>query len=178
VREARRDEDFKYSCFHVSENFYCNFAVSENYADPQSVSEALKRSDKSFWQQAMKTEYDNMLKNKTWILVNRPDNVKVITTKWVFKLKKKSEGQPVRYRARLVARGFNQTYGIDYLQTYSFTVQPSTMRLLFALVAEKNWLVDHVDIEAAFLHGDVQEEIYIEQPENFILKGSESKVCK
>jgi len=52
------------------------------------------------------------------------------------------------------------------------------MRLLFALAAEKDWLVDHVDIEAAFLHGDVQEEIYIEQPENFILEGSESKVCK
>ncbi|KAJ1523172.1 hypothetical protein ONE63_001063 [Megalurothrips usitatus] len=154
TRRTNRRDDFVYG-FHVSLN------------DPVTVAEALARQDAGEWRKAMQEEYDSLMRHGTWELVLAPEGRKPISSKWVFKLKKDASGVPVRYKARLVARGFDQRYGVDFNDTYSPTVSHSRIRLLFALAVRKDWKIHHVDIGGAFLEGKLDETIYMDQPECF-----------
>lgn len=119
----------------------------------------------------MKKEYNSLVVNESWVLVDPP----VRQNKWVFCQKRSSDSE-VRYKARLGAKGFTQQRGIDYLETFSPFVRYSTIRLLFGLAVSFNLEIDHLDVETAFLHGQIDQEIYMAQPEHFVCNSNRNKV--
>ncbi|MCO5567767.1 hypothetical protein L7F22_021462 [Adiantum nelumboides] len=126
----------------------------------------------------MQTEYDSILHNQTWELVDRPKKRKVIGTKWVFKAKFKSDGSLDKYKARLVAKGFAQIEGFDFTDTFAPTARLTTICTMIALAAQKGWPVMQMDVKSAFLNGYLKEEVYVEQPPGFEVAGLENKVCR
>jgi hypothetical protein len=93
---------------------------------------------------------------------------KLVRCKWVYKTKRAADGQVSRYKARLVAKGFQQIHGIDYDQTFSHVENMDSIRLALAITVAKEWEVQQMDVKNAFLHGDLLEEIYMDQPQGFI----------
>ena len=146
--------------------------------DPLSVSEALNSSDSHLWKDAMKSEMDAMYDNDVWSLVELPKDRVPIKSKWVFKRKIGSDGSISRYKCRLVAQGFSQSFGVDYEETFSPVVRFETVRTLLSISASKNMEVHHMDVSSAFLNGDLSETIYMKQPECFVVSGKEELVCK
>jgi hypothetical protein len=143
--------------------------------DPQTVQEALEMN-KEEWQKAMDTEWDTLIKKNVFRLTDLPPDKKAIKSRWIFKLKVNAEGKVERYRARLVAKGFSQMYGIDYTETFSPVVSYPALRMLIALAARLELKINHLDVIAAFLNGELSEEIYMEHPEGFVKPGMENKV--
>jgi transposase InsO family protein len=141
--------------------------------DPATYAEAMRSDNNSEWTDACQYEIDALSKNNTWDLVDLPPGRKAVKSKWVFKLK--SDG---RYRARLVAKGFTQIPGIDYDETFSPVARFESIRLLLALAALEDWEIHQLDVKSAFLNGVLDEEIYMEQPQGFIIVGQETKVCR
>lgn len=118
------------------------------------------------------------MKNKTWILSDRPTSQKAVGCKWIFKKKiEVSDGNKVRYKARLVAKGYLQQEGVDFNEVISPVVKHSSIRILLSVVAQRNWEILQLDVKTAFLHGDLIETIYMEQPKGFVVQGQEDKVC-
>lgn len=149
------------------------FVIHAVTSDPLTYREAMSRPDAKQWEITMKEEIKSQMENKTWILVERPSNRKVVKCKWVYLIK--IDG---RYKARLVAKGFTQIEGIDFQETFSPVARYEAIRFLLAHAALENWELEAMDIKTAFLHGELNEEIYMEQPEGFVKKGQETKVCK
>jgi hypothetical protein len=154
-----------------------SFSAMQSLAEPVNFDEALSCVDRSKWKSAMKEEYKSLMQNNAWILVDLPDNKRAIQSKWVFKIKQDCKGNVDRYRARLVAKGYDQKSGIDYSETFSPVVRGSTLRLLFALSVNMNVQIDHLDVKTAFLNGDLNEQVYMHQPQGFVVNGQEHKVC-
>jgi hypothetical protein len=115
----------------------------------------------------MEHEYQALLRNETWTLVPPPPRVNVIDSKWVFKVKKHSDGSIERYKAHLVARGFRQRYGLDYQDTFSPVVKPNTIRLLLSIAVTRGWSLCQLDVQNAFLHGLLEEDVYMRKPPGF-----------
>lgn len=152
------------------------YHVAEITSDPITVKEAMESPDHDRWKQAMDEEYTSLAENNVWTLVDRPTDRKVVQCKWVFHVKNSANGE-VRYKARLVARGFTQTYGEDFTETFAPVVRNSTLRLLFALSVNLNLSIDHVDVTTAFLNSDLNEQIFMTQPEGYITDENKNKVC-
>ncbi|RXH95059.1 hypothetical protein DVH24_024743 [Malus domestica] len=121
----------------------------------------------SVWFQAMKEEISALHTQGTWSLVPLPENKNLVGCKWICKLKRHSDGSIARHKARLVAKGFSQEPGLDYSETFSLVVKPTTMRVVLALVAHFNWSLRQLNVKNAFLHGTLQEEVYMAQPPGF-----------
>jgi histone deacetylase 1/2 len=119
------------------------------------------------WRNAMESEFSALQSNKTWRLVPPVPGVNIIDSKWVFKVKQKSDGSIERYKARLVAKGFRQRYGLDYEDTFSPVVKPTTVRLLLSMALTHGWHLRQLDIQNAFLHGILEEEVFMRQPPGF-----------
>ena len=134
--------------------------------------------DAPFLKEAIQSEVDSIIQNNTWVLVDLPSGNKAIGCKWVFKRKLKSDGSIDKYKARLVAKGFTQKKGLDYFDTYSPVSSITTIRILIALASIHNLFIHQMDVKTTFLNGDLDKKIYMEQPEGFIVKGQEHKVCK
>lgn len=130
---------------------------------PNTYSEAISSLKSKEWQAAMDEEYNSLVKKEVWELVDRPVDKNVIKCKWVFKEKKDANGNFERFKARLVARGFTQRYGIDYNYTFAPVVRHSTLRLLFSIAVQRDMDIDHIDVSTAFLNGELEETIYMEQ---------------
>ena len=130
--------------------------------------------------EAIKEELDAHEQNNTWTQVPREKDRKPIDSKWVFKVKQNVSGDVYRYKARLCARGFQQKEGLDYTETFSPVVRYDSLRVLLALVAEKDLELVQFDVRTAFLHGELKEEIYMEVPEGLnIVEGRKyDVVCK
>lgn len=146
--------------------------------EPETVQEALNSPEAKHWKKAMRDEYSSFITNKCWTLVEPQKDQKPVKCKWVFKKKRSLDGQIVRYKARLVAKGYTQSYGIDYHETFSPVVRYSTIRLLLALAAQYNLGIELLDVETAFLNGDLKEHVLMEQPDGFKARGEEHKVYK
>lgn len=157
-----------------SQNFALNTLIVEE-DDPKDYKDIMGREDRSQWLAAMKDEIGSLAKNKVWTLVNRPKGVNIVTNRWVLKIKRKPDGSVDRYRARLVARGFSQVHGLDFNETYAPVVNMASVRLLFAYAATQSLHMKQFDVKTAFLYGNLDETVYMEQPEGF--KDGTSKVC-
>uniref|UniRef100_A0A2N9JA23 Retrovirus-related Pol polyprotein from transposon TNT 1-94 n=1 Tax=Fagus sylvatica TaxID=28930 RepID=A0A2N9JA23_FAGSY len=146
--------------------------------DPESFSQAMSCKESELWYNAMKEEMNSMKSNGVWDLVELPNGVKAIGCKWVFKTKKDSLGNIERYKARLVAKGFTQKEGIDYTETFSPVSKKDSLRIILALVAHFDLELQQMDVKTAFLNGDLEEEVYMKQPEGFPSSDGEHLVCK
>lgn len=109
----------------------------------------------------MSQKFSALQQNGTWTLVPFQSHMNFLPNKWVFKIKRKSDGSIERYKARLVANGFHQKEGIDYTETFSPVVKHSAIRLVLSLAVTKKWPVRQLDVQNAFLHGFLAEEVYI-----------------
>jgi hypothetical protein len=130
------------------------------------------------WQIAMQEEINSIRQNDTWTLLELPPDKKAISSRWVYKVKPGSHGKPSRYKARLVARGFEQKDGIDFLETFTPVVRWETIRILIAIATHLNWPIHQLDVLTAFLNGILKEDVYMYQPLGFIKEGAEHLVCK
>ena len=140
---------------------------------PNSYQEALKLEDSEKWLATSQEEFDGLTEMGVWKLVDHPDNHKTIKCRWTYVLK--ADG---RFRARLVAKGYMQVQGIDYEETFSLVARYESIRYLLAHAALLDWEIKAMYVKLAYLHGVLEEEIYMEQPEGFIAKGEENKVCR
>ena len=146
---------------------------------PSTYKEASKSSERVKWDAAMGEEMESLHKNDTWKLVKLPKGKRAIGCKWVYAKKEGSSGKEgVRFKARLVAKGYAQKEGIDYNEVFSPVVKHSSIRILLALVAQFDLELAQLDVKTAFLHGDLDEEIYMVQPDGFKAVGKEDWVCK
>jgi hypothetical protein len=143
--------------------------------EPKSVLEAKESPDWSHWLEAMRAELKSLVKNKTWRAVSvskgylKAQGKKALGAKWVFKIKRGSDSQIIQYKARWVVKGYEQRYGLDYDQTFAGVVRAATWRLILGLAAANDWAVDQMDVKSAFLHGDIDEEVYVDLPEGWEL---------
>jgi hypothetical protein len=130
------------------------------------------------WDNAMDEEMTTLDANATWELVALPKDKKTIGRKWVYKVKHNADGSVNKYKARLVAKGYAQTYGIDYEETYSLVAKMTIVRAIIAMVAIKGWSLHQMDIKNVFLHGDLREEVYMEQPLGYVDQTHPNLVCR
>jgi hypothetical protein len=126
----------------------------------------------------MEDEHDALLKNKTWHLVPPSSGKNLIDCKWVYRVKKHADGTIERYKARLVAKGFKQRYGIDYEDTFSPVVKAATVRLVLSIAVSQGWNLRQLDVKNAFLHGVLEEEVYMKQPPGFVDPRFPHYICK
>ncbi|KAL0399318.1 UNVERIFIED_CONTAM: Retrovirus-related Pol polyprotein from transposon TNT 1-94 [Sesamum radiatum] len=126
-------------------------------------------SEAKQWKEAVKSEMDSIVSNGTWKLVDLPPGCTTIGCKWIFKKKLKPDGSVDKFKARLVAKGFKQKEGIDYFDTYSPVARLTTIRVLIALTSVYSLPIHQMDVKTAFLYGELEEEIYMDQPEGFWL---------
>ncbi|KAJ4703078.1 Retrovirus-related Pol polyprotein from transposon TNT 1-94 [Melia azedarach] len=127
---------------------------------------------------AMNEEIKAIVKNDTWELVSLSKGHKAIGVKWVYKAKQNSKGEIERYTARLVAKGYSQRAGIDYDEVFAPVARLETVRLIISLAVQNKWKIHQMDEKSAFLNGVLEEEVYIQQPTGFEVKGQEDKVLK
>ena len=146
--------------------------------DPINFRQAMESSNSQKWIDAMNEEIKSMKDNDVWDLVPLPEGAKPIGCKWIFKIKRDSKGNVERYKTRLVAKGFTQKEGIDYKETFSPVSSKDSFRIIMALVAHFDLELHQMDVKTAFLNGNIDETIYMVQPENFVSGDPKNMVCK
>ncbi|KAK1618488.1 hypothetical protein QYE76_024005 [Lolium multiflorum] len=162
----------------TAKSFGDDFVVYLVDDTPTSISEAYASPDADYWKEAVRSEMDSILANGTWEITDRPYGCKPVGCKWVFKKKLRPDGTIEKYKARLVAKGYTQKDGEDFFDTYSPVARLTTIRVLLSLAASHGLLVHQMDVKTAFLNGELDEEIYMDQPDGFVVNGQERKVCK
>ncbi|PKU87466.1 Retrovirus-related Pol polyprotein from transposon TNT 1-94 [Dendrobium catenatum] len=130
------------------------------------------------WQSAMQEEFSALQRQGTWTLVPPPRQEPILGCKWTFKTKLLPNGQIDRYKARLIAQGFNQTLGVNYKETFSPVAKMPTIRALLTLALHRKWNIMQLDVSNAFLHGDLTDTVYMRQPAGFIDKTNPHYVCR
>jgi hypothetical protein len=143
--------------------------------EPSTFVEASKHQ---VWKDVMIEEYDYILKNDVWTVVPRPHGKSVVTSKWLYKIKHAADGNVEKYKARFVARGFSQKEGIDYNEIFAPVARYSSIRIIISLAAVFGWKLHQMDVKTAFLNDEVEQEVYIKQPEGFVIHDKRSHVCK
>jgi len=146
--------------------------------EPATMREAKSRGDAALWCNAAKKELESIAANDTWDLVELPSGRRAIDSKWVFKIKRDAAGNVERYKARLVARGFMQEQGVDFSETFAPVAKFASIRVLLAIAAAEDLELHQLDVDTAFLNGDLKEEIYMKQPVGFEEPGRENLVCR
>ncbi|MCO5606455.1 hypothetical protein L7F22_060643 [Adiantum nelumboides] len=142
--------------------------------EPQSYEEAFTKQE---WLAAMDEEYNALLKNDTWKLVDLPQGKKAIGSKWVYKVKLNANGSIDKHKARLVAKGFAQHYGEDYDETFAPVTKMTTVRLTIALATFFGLILTQMDIKNAFLNGNLEEEVYMHQPQDDLIITGSNQAC-
>lgn len=135
---------------------------------PESSScytEACKHSE---WRAAMDAEFTALMKNDTWSLVPAKPSINIVGSKWIFKSKHKSDGSLERRKARLVSKGYHQQPSIDFEDTFNPVIKPTTIRLVLSCAISKRWPIHQIDIQNAFLHGNLSEKVYMHQPLGYV----------
>lgn len=134
------------------------------------------RDDKIQWEKSIKDELNSLYENKMWDIVPGPKDKKIVDCKWVFAIKKGSDGNLNKYKARLVAQCFSQKYLLDYEETFALVAHITTFRLMLAFAIQNDLLVHQMGVKTAFLKGNLNENIYMKIPEG--VQGKENYVCK
>ena len=179
LRKGKRQCTYPISSFvsygHLSSSSRSFVASLDSVTLPKTVHDALSHPG---WRTAMIEEMQALDANGTWTLVDLPVGKRAIGCKWVFAIKMNPDGSVARLKARLVAKGYAQTYGVDYSDTFSPVAKLTSVRLFISMAATHDWPLHQLDIKNAFLHGDLQEEVYVEQPPGFVAQGEYGKVCR
>jgi hypothetical protein len=144
-------------------------------SEPFSFDEAAKHK---VWKDAMIEEYESILKDNVWEVVRRPQGKSVVTSKWIYKIKHAIDGSVEKFKARFVARGFSQKERIDYDEIFAPVARYTSIRIIISLASVFNWKLHQIDVKAVFLNGEVEQEVYIDQPEGFVIHGKEFHVYK
>ncbi|RZB86226.1 Retrovirus-related Pol polyprotein from transposon TNT 1-94 [Glycine soja] len=152
----------------ISKNYGPSYMAYTLEEDPSNLQEALSSLDADLWQEAINDEMDSLESNKTWHLVDLPPGCKPIGCKWILKKKLKPDGIMDKYKASLVAKGFRQRENMDFFDTFSPVTRITSIRVLISLVSIHSLVVHQMDVKTAFLNGELEEEIYMEQPEGFV----------
>lgn len=139
-------------------------AISWVKDEPLDYKDVLGREDEDLWQSAIDSELNSLAENETWELVPKPKTVKLLGTRWVFRIKQEPNGEK-KYKARLVVRGFQQREGIDFFETYAPVARLPTIRLILALATQKQLFTRHLDVTTAFLYGNLEEIVYLRSPD-------------
>lgn len=139
----------------------------EKSNEPTTYEEAMASPDRSLWLEAMKEELKSFKKNDVYTITTLPQGKRPIDCRWVFRIKRKADGSIERYKARLVAKGFAQKSGVDYFETFSPVARYDSIRAILAITAFNKMFLKQFDVKTAFLYGDLEEEIYINQPPGF-----------
>jgi hypothetical protein len=137
--------------------------------EPECFSDAMEDEHKKKWMKAMQEEMDSLHKNDTYELMKLPKGKKALKNKWVYKIKQEEHTPHPRYKARLVVKGFSQKKGVDFDLVFSPVVKMTSIRVVLGLAARPNLEVEQMEVKTAFLHGDLEEDIYMEQPEGFLV---------
>ncbi len=148
------------------------------FEEPSFYEEDISRSNCDNWKEAMEQEMKSLRGNHTWDLVELPRDRKTVGSKWIYKIKIKADGSIERYKARLVAQGYTQKFGVDYDETFCPVVRMESFRTILASAIQKDLKLHQIDVTTAFLNGELEEEVYMKQPQGFILEGQEKLVCR
>jgi len=146
--------------------------------EPKTVAEAMKSPNAQEWKEAMQHELEQLEHLRTWQLVKPLPGANVVGSGFVFKHKRDANGEIAMYKARFVAKGYSQVYGIDYFDTFAAGIKLTTLRLILTYFASEDWEIHHVDIKNAFVNAEIKEEIYIKPPPNYLKPGQEGLVCR
>ena len=161
------------------DNDSCYIAsLTSDIDEPSTFKQALNGDDSFKWKEAMNDEFESLMKNKTWELVPRPSDQKVIGCRWVYKIKRGIDGSIGRYKSRLVAQGYSQTEGIDYDEVFAPVAHAATIRTLLSFANSNDLEIHQLDVKTAFLHGVLDCDLYMEQPEGYEDKEHPDYVCK
>ncbi|CAN1165361.1 Retrovirus-related Pol polyprotein from transposon TNT 1-94 [Linum perenne] len=155
---------------------YRNYSLSITIEpEPQTFNQAVLHT---CWRKAMQEELQALEDNGTWTVTELPSGKRSIGCKWVYKIKRNPDGSIERYKARLVAKGFTQVYGVDFTDTFSPVAKINSVKALLAVAAVKNWHLHQMDVSNAFLHGDLDEEVYMDLPQGLEVQRKGKMVCK
>ncbi|KAJ0491696.1 putative RNA-directed DNA polymerase [Helianthus annuus] len=168
-----RTVDDLYDCTSPILDDTCQVALS--LVEPESFTEAAKHHE---WMNAMREELQALERHGTWSLTELPEGKNVIGLKWVYKTKVGPGGRVLKYKARIVAKGYSQEYGIDFEETFSPVARFETIRLVLSVAAQEGWELHQFDVKSAFLNGPLFEEVFVSQPPGFEVQGEEQKVYK
>ena len=153
----------------------CNIGVEH---DPETFPQAISSKELDLWYNVMKDEMDYMASNQVWYLIKLPYVVKTVGYKWVFKTKKDSHENIERHKERLVAKEFTQREGIDYTKTFSLVSGKDSLRVIMTLVAHFYLKLQQVGVKMTFLNSELEEEVYMKQPDGFSSNAGDHLVCK
>ncbi|GJS10877.1 putative RNA-directed DNA polymerase [Tanacetum coccineum] len=172
-KKAKHGLDKVVTYSNLSSDNYSFVTNLNRTTEPKSYKEA---AFDPRWVEAMNAEIESLIRNMTWVVTELPKNRKVIGCKWIFKIKYKSTGEVKRHKARIMAKGFSQREGVDYEETFSPVVKMATVRCLLSLAVQKGW-VYQLDINNAFLYGEIVEDVYMTLPEGYF-GANDNRVCK
>jgi hypothetical protein len=147
--------------------YQANMAADGKETEPQTYEEALAGPDAELWRRAMDEEFASLLENGTWELEKLPDGFKALPMKWVYKIKRDANGNIEPYKARLVAKWYLQKQGVDFEEVYAPVSKHTTLRALLAVVAARDMELHQLDVKTAFLNGELEEEIYMQQAQGY-----------
>ena len=167
------DDEFEQGSSRLGLVQLLSAAGAPGYRDPLTFKEAMNSEYADDWIEACQYEMDALAHLEVWRLEPLPEGRKAVKSKWVFK--EKADGH---FRVHLMAKGFTQIEGVDFDETFSPVARFESLQLLLALATLENWEIHQMDVKSAFLHGDLDEEIYMKQPQGFIVAGSEHLVCR
>ena len=159
----------------LSPTYHAFVSAIDSVQIPKSIEEALKDSG---WRKVVSDEINTLNKNKTWEISELPLGKKLVGCKWLFTIKHKADGSIERLKACLVAKGFTQSYEIDYQETFAPVAKLNTIRVLLSLAANQDWPLHQLDIKNAFLNGDLEEEVYMEIPPGLETSSNVNRVCR
>jgi len=153
-----------------------NLSATSNVSPiPKSTAQAMCDPN---WKAAMDSEMSALLSNNTWDLVPKPPTANIVGCRWLYRHKFDSLGKLDRYKGRLVAQGFSQQPGLDFDDTFSPVVKPATIRTVLSIAISRDWPIHQLDVKNAFLHGDLQETVYMRQPPGYVDSHYPTHVCR